>query len=48
MTPMLIAHASHWLVNLLYMAPVIAFLIWLGVTTVRERRRERGNRRKGT
>ncbi len=36
--PMLIAHASHWLVNLAYLAPVVGFLAWLGIVTYRERR----------
>ena len=35
-----IAHAGHWLVNVAYVAPVVVFLGWLGVTTWRERRRE--------
>jgi threonine/homoserine/homoserine lactone efflux protein len=38
---MLIAHASHWAVTVSYMAPVAGFLIWLGVVTVRQRRRDR-------
>lgn len=36
---MLLAHSSHWLVNLLYFFPVIGFLGWLALTTIRERRR---------
>lgn len=35
---MLIAHASHWLVSLAYLAPVVGFLAWLGMATYRERR----------
>ena len=35
---MLIAHASHWLVNLAYVAPVVGFLAWLGLATYKERR----------
>lgn len=38
MTGIYLAHSSHWLINLLYMAPVAAFLAWLGLTTFRERR----------
>lgn len=38
MTP-LIAHASHWLVNVAYFIPVLGFVAWLGVTQWRERRR---------
>jgi hypothetical protein len=36
---LIFAHAGHWLVSLAYFAPVAAFLVWLGITTVRERRR---------
>ena len=34
-----LAHAGHWLVQAAYFLPVVAFLVWLGITTVRERRR---------
>jgi len=34
-----IAHTSHWLVNVAYLLPFVAFLTWLVVTTVRDRRR---------
>jgi hypothetical protein len=34
----LIAHAGHWLVSAAYFVPVLGFLIWLGVTQVRDRR----------
>lgn len=37
-----IAHAGHTLVTIAYFLPVIAFLGWLVVTQVRERRRDRG------
>jgi membrane protein implicated in regulation of membrane protease activity len=36
-----LAHAGHWAVQLVYFAPVLGFLIWLGVTQIRERRRGR-------
>lgn len=36
-----LAHAGHWVVQVAYFLPVLAFLAWLAVTTVRERRRER-------
>lgn len=36
-----LAHAGHWLVQVAYFAPVLAFLVWLGITTARERRRDR-------
>jgi len=35
---MLIAHTSHWLVNLAYIAPVAGFLVWLGFATLKQRR----------
>jgi hypothetical protein len=36
-----LAHPGHWLVQVAYFAPVLAFLLWLVITTLRERRRER-------
>ena len=33
-----LAHASHWLVQVAYFLPVLAFLLWLGWTTLKERR----------
>ncbi len=44
--PLPLAHASHWLVNVAYLAPVLGFLAWLGLTTLRVRREER--RREAT
>ncbi len=35
-----LAHAGHWLVQVAYFVPVLAFLLWLVFTTLRERRRE--------
>jgi hypothetical protein len=35
-----IAHAGHWITGIAYFLPVIAFLIWLGITQIRERRRQ--------
>jgi len=40
----LLAHAGHWLVNAAYFAPVVGFLVWLGITELRSRR-ERGDER---
>ena len=37
----LLAHAGHWLTNVLYMAPVVAFGIWMGITTIRDKRAAR-------
>jgi hypothetical protein len=36
-----LAHAGHWLVNIAYFLPVVAFLAWLVVTQIKERRRSR-------
>ena len=36
-----LAHAGHWIVQVAYFAPVLAFLVWLVITTLRQRRRER-------
>jgi hypothetical protein len=33
-----VAHAGHWIVTAAYFAPVVAFLAWLVVTQLRERR----------
>jgi hypothetical protein len=41
MTPL--AHAGHTLTTIAYFLPVVAFLLWLAVTQIRERRsRNRG------
>jgi hypothetical protein len=39
---MYIAHPGHWLVDVAYFLPVIAFIVWLVVTQVKDRRRGRG------
>ena len=36
-----LAHPGHWIVQVAYFMPVLAFLVWLGWVTLRERRRER-------
>ena len=33
-----LAHAGHWIVQIAYFAPVLCFLVWLGVAQWRERR----------
>jgi hypothetical protein len=35
-----IAHAGHWITAIAYFIPVVAFLAWLVVTQIRERRRD--------
>jgi hypothetical protein len=37
-----IAHAGHTLTTIAYFLPVVAFLVWLAATQIRERRRSRG------
>jgi hypothetical protein len=32
-----IAHSSHWLANLIFLAPVICVGIWLAVAGIRDR-----------
>lgn len=34
-----IAHAGHWAVNLLYVAPIVIMIAVLGVQSARDRRR---------
>jgi len=36
---MVLAHVSHWAVNLVYIAPLVAIAIAMLVMTVRDRRR---------
>ena len=38
MTPVL-AHSSHWLESVVYLVPIVGFAIWLGVATIKDRRR---------
>jgi hypothetical protein len=40
MTPP-IAHAGHYLTTIAYFLPVVAFLAWLAITQIRERRSRR-------
>jgi hypothetical protein len=37
---MFYAHAAHW-TNLILFVPVIAFMVWLAVTQIRDRRAAR-------
>jgi hypothetical protein len=37
-----LAHAGHTLTTIAYFLPVVAFIAWLVVTQLRERRRHRG------
>ena len=40
MTP-LVAHAGHWLVETLYVMPVVVIVVWISVKALLDRRRER-------
>ena len=42
-----LAHAGHWLVNVVYVVPVLGFLAWLAVTAIRDRRRARAEANEG-
>lgn len=50
---LVLAHAAHWAIQLLYVAPVVGFLVWLGVSQFRLRRSgrpdedERGDDERG-
>jgi hypothetical protein len=33
-----LAHAGHWISDVLYVAPLVGLLIWLGITNLKERR----------
>jgi hypothetical protein len=42
---LVLAHAGHWFVGMIYFAPVGGFMIWLGIVTRRDRKAEaRGER----
>jgi hypothetical protein len=41
--PVVIAHAGHWLVQLLYLTPLIVLLVALAMGKVRERREREGD-----
>jgi hypothetical protein len=35
-----LAHAGHWAIGLVYALPPAGILVWLGLSTWRERRRD--------
>jgi hypothetical protein len=41
MTALPIAHAGHWIESVVYLVPIIGFAVWLGVATLRDRRKRR-------
>ncbi len=36
---LVLAHASHWLESVIYLVPIVGFAIWLGVATIKDKRR---------
>ncbi len=40
MFPVPLAHPGHWLAELMYVAPVIAIVGWIGVRSILDRRAE--------
>jgi hypothetical protein len=36
---LVIAHAGHWLESVVYLVPIVGFAIWLGVATIKDKRR---------
>jgi hypothetical protein len=34
-----LAHAGHWIVSVVYAAPAVGILVWVTITTLRDRRR---------
>ena len=43
MTPPL-AHAGHWLVELMYVLPVLIIVVWISIKAIIDRRREGAGR----
>ena len=39
-----VAHAGHWLVELLYVAPVVVIVVFISVKALLDRRREDAGR----
>jgi hypothetical protein len=44
---LVLAHAGHWLAQLLYVAPVVIIVAWLGVQNLRDRRAGKQDNQKG-
>ena len=36
-----LAHAGHWLESVVYLVPIVGFGLWLGITTLKDRRERR-------
>ena len=35
------AHAGHWLESIVYLVPIVGFALWLAITAIKDRRRQR-------
>lgn len=44
---LVLAHSGHWLVNLLYMGPVLVIVSWISVNAIRDDRRAKREARPG-
>jgi hypothetical protein len=42
-----LAHAGHWLAELMYVAPVVVIVGWIGVRSLLDRRQERREAAEG-
>jgi hypothetical protein len=43
---MALAHAGHWLVETLYVVPVVAVVMWISIRSLLDRRRARAEPRR--
>jgi cytochrome c-type biogenesis protein CcmH/NrfF len=42
-----IAHAGHWIEQVLFLAPTVAIVLWIAFIALRDRRRSREGPRDG-
>ena len=47
MTALPLAHAGHWLVNVLYLVPLVIVVAMLGISTMRDRKAAAAGGRRG-
>ena len=36
---LVLAHSGHWLESVVYLIPIVGFAVWLGVATIKDKRR---------
>jgi hypothetical protein len=36
-----LAHAGHWIEAVVYLVPILGFAVWLGVATIKDKRKQR-------